>query len=66
MPLLRIERVIENNDKQGAAMNTPQPGILDEIPRIARYLSFSIRPDSNPAQVIRQLSGHIDGTSCVV
>jgi putative iron-dependent peroxidase len=47
-------------------MNTPQPGILDEIPLIARYISFSILPDSNPQRAIQELPGFIDGTSCVV
>ncbi|MCI0507627.1 MAG: Dyp-type peroxidase [Gammaproteobacteria bacterium] len=47
-------------------MNTPQPGILDEIPLIARYISFSLLPDTNPQHTIQELPGFIDGASCVV
>jgi putative iron-dependent peroxidase len=47
-------------------MVTPQPGILDDIPRIARYISFSITPDSNPRAVLAELPDLVDGTHCVV
>jgi len=47
-------------------MNTPQPGILDDVPKIARYVSFSIKHESNCRSVIKKLPDLIDGTQCVV
>ena len=47
-------------------MYTPQPGILDDVPKIARYISFSIKPDSNCRTVVENLPDLIDGTQCVV
>ena len=47
-------------------MYTPQPGILDDVPRIARYISFSIKPDSNARAVMEVLPDIIDGNHCVV
>ena len=47
-------------------MTSPQSGILADVPKLARYISFSIVPDSNPAAVIQELPGIIDGESCVV
>lgn len=47
-------------------MGNSQSGILADVPQLARYVSFSIVPDSNPAAVIHEMPGFIDGDSCVV
>ena len=47
-------------------MSAPQPGILADVPRVARYVSFSVAPDSNPKAVIEELPDFIDGSNCVV
>jgi len=47
-------------------MYTPQPGILDDVPKIARYISFSIKPESNCRAVLKNLPQLVDGTQCVV
>jgi len=47
-------------------MGNSQSGILADVPKLARYVSFSIVPDSNPAPVVQELPGCIDGDKCVV
>jgi len=47
-------------------MGNPQSGILADVPQLARFVSFSIVPDSNPVAVIQEMPGFIDGDSCVV
>jgi len=47
-------------------MGNSQSGILADVPQVARYVSFSIVPDSNPAAVIQEMPSFIDGDSCVV
>ena len=47
-------------------MGKSQPGILAEVPRMARYISFMITPDSNPAALIEDLPDMVDGDSCVL
>lgn len=42
-----------------------QPGILEPVPPLARYLSFSLRQDGEPRGVFRQLSGLVDGRHVV-
>ncbi|WP_455200310.1 Dyp-type peroxidase [Kaarinaea lacus] len=47
-------------------MGNSQSGILAGVPTLARYVSFSIMPDSNVAKVVQELPGMIDGDACVV
>lgn len=47
-------------------MGNSQSGVLAGVPKLARYVSFSIVPDSNAAAVVQELPGMIDGDSCVV
>jgi porphyrinogen peroxidase len=37
-------------------MSTPQPGILADVPKLSRYLEFGLRPDTDPAPVLRALA----------
>ncbi len=43
-----------------------QPGILAPVPRLARYLSFQLRPDSNPTTAVTELAELADGDKIVV
>ena len=48
---------------------TCQPGILDAVPRLARYLSFRLAADSAPDELgttLRTLAGSVDGRQIVV
>ena len=45
--------------------NTPQPGILLPIPRLARYLTFSLKPGMNPREPLRELRDAADGERVV-
>jgi len=47
-------------------MNNVQPGILAPVPKLARYLSFSLKAGSRPARAIRLLVGLANGESIVV
>lgn len=47
-------------------MKNTQPGILAPIPRAARYLAFSLNPDSNPREALRGLCEVADGDEVVV
>ena len=47
-------------------MDTVQPGILAPIPRLARYLEFSLLPDSDPRPAIAELVTLVDGKDIVV
>ena len=47
-------------------MNTIQPGILLPPPRLARYLTFSLKPDADPRGSLRALCGVADGEQSVV
>ena len=47
-------------------MQYTQPGILAPVPRLARYLTFRARPDSDPARALAALSTISDGESAVV
>jgi putative iron-dependent peroxidase len=42
-------------------VSTAQPGILRPIPPLARYLTFSLRPGTNPRATLRRLSALADG-----
>lgn len=47
-------------------MQNTQPSILSEIPRQARYLIFSIKPENTLVDSLRLLSQDIDINNCVV
>jgi len=47
-------------------MGNPQPGILAPVPRLARYLSFSLKPGVAPRRALTQLKGAADGDKLVV
>jgi putative iron-dependent peroxidase len=47
-------------------MDTIQPGILADIPALARYLTFSIRPGTAPDAALDRLTELVDGESAVV
>ncbi|MET0094817.1 MAG: Dyp-type peroxidase, partial [Sedimenticola sp.] len=47
-------------------MQHAQPGILANAPRQARYLTFSIKPGTNPREVLRNLADSADGEKAVV
>jgi deferrochelatase/peroxidase EfeB len=42
-------------------MNNTQPGILAPVPRLARYLIFSLKPDSEPKKALTDLRELADG-----
>ena len=46
-------------------MISTQPGILAPVPRLARYLEFSLLPDSDPRESIRRLAELADGDGVV-
>lgn len=47
-------------------MANPQPGILAPVPRLARYLSFTLKPGVAPRRALTQLKGTADGDKFVV
>ncbi len=47
-------------------MNTHQPGILEGLPRLARYLTFALNPNEHPAQALQALASIADGQEIVV
>jgi len=47
-------------------MNYAQPGILDDVPAQARYLSFSINPEGDLRQALKNLTALADGKKIVV
>ena len=47
-------------------MNNIQKGILLTPPPLARYLTFSLRPDTYPAPVLEELANQVDGEKCVI
>lgn len=46
-------------------MNTPQAGILLPLPPLARYLAFSLAPDTDVAAGLAALQGVVDGEHTV-
>lgn len=46
--------------------NNVQPGILQPIPKQARYLSFSIKPGADIAGLMGKLAAEVDGATVVV
>ncbi len=47
-------------------MNQAQAGILKEIPRLARYLFFSLESGTSPAATLKALAQEVDGEAVVV
>jgi putative iron-dependent peroxidase len=47
-------------------MSNIQPGILAPVPRLARYLEFSLNPDSQPRPALLALSDMVDGEQVVI
>ena len=47
-------------------MNKAQPGILAPVPRLARYLTFSLQPGTAPARALRSLRETVEGDAAVV
>ncbi len=47
-------------------MSNVQPGILAPVPRLARYLEFSLNPDSQPRLALATLADMADGEKVVV
>ncbi len=47
-------------------MDTTQPGILAPVPRLARYMEFSLLPDADPRPALAQLQSMVDGKEIVV
>lgn len=47
-------------------MQNTQPGILASVPRLARYLMFSLKPDSDPKEALTDLREVADGNTVVV
>src|SRR6266568_111347 len=43
-----------------------QPGILEPIPRAARYLSFGLKDGAHAPEALRALAKAADGKACVV
>ena len=47
-------------------MKTFQPGILEPLPRLARYLLFTLNPQAEPADALKRLASSVDGRKIVV
>ena len=47
-------------------MNNFQSGILADVPGHARYMHFSLVPDCDPREALKNLKNTIDGDTCVV
>ncbi len=47
-------------------MSQSQPGILADVPVVARYLAFSLEPGTAPAAALERLADRVDGESVVV
>lgn len=47
-------------------MKSCQPGILAEVPQLARYLSFTMKPDVDRDTISRLLQDKLNHDSCVV
>ncbi|MGD9171335.1 MAG: Dyp-type peroxidase [Candidatus Thiodiazotropha sp.] len=46
-------------------MHNIQPGILAEVPQLARYMFFSLTPGANPRESLYTLSNSVNGESAV-
>lgn len=47
-------------------MDTTQPGILADVPKLSRYLVFSLKPGVSPNDVLQSLGYSVDGEAAVV
>jgi putative iron-dependent peroxidase len=47
-------------------MTAIQSGILDAVPSLARYLSFSALPQADAGAALQALRAHVDGRRCVL
>ncbi len=47
-------------------MKTYQPGILEPLPRLARYLIFTLSPQADPTNALKRLASSVDGREIVV
>lgn len=47
-------------------MTTPQAGILADVPKLSRYLEFSLKPDADPAPALRDLATRRLGKDVVI
>ncbi len=47
-------------------MNNTQSGILAPVPKLARYLKFSLKAGVKPRAALRELARHADGSKVVV
>ena len=47
-------------------MTKAQPGILGSIPRLARYLTFSQRPEAGPGAALAAIADAVDGEEMVL
>jgi len=47
-------------------MTNAQPGILGSVPRLARYLTFSQRPEASPRAALAALADAVDGEELVL
>jgi putative iron-dependent peroxidase len=48
------------------SMNNIQRGILAPVPKLARYLSYTLKAGANPGRAIKSLTGLVDGDAAVV
>lgn len=47
-------------------MTNAQPGILEPIPRLARYMTFSQRPEMDPRETLAALAETVDGVELIL
>ena len=47
-------------------MANNQPGILAPLPSVARFLTFTLKPDADPTATLQQLAQQTDGDSLLV
>jgi len=47
-------------------MQNVQAGILAPVPHLARYLNFSLKPETNPANILATLGDVVDGNHAVI
>lgn len=47
-------------------MNNHQPGILDDLPNLGRYLTFTLKPGASPTEPLKNLGQKANGKDLVV
>ncbi len=50
----------------GVSMSSQQPGILEPVPRVARYLTFQLAPAGDPRVALQNLARRAQGAELVV